>query len=290
MFSLLVACCVCDVRLKINDNNGYFAMDCTKFESYYFYDTDKQQNVMLNTYCDRLNIHISYNMLLKDKIRNMQAGINSITTDYASLKSALLSEFANQINVLEDYNTFYELDKNTIVQSAINNDCTLTEQEDIDYISNEIGSWVDSYNALIKCNYDSDFSTCISYINNEKEEQPSEPEITYIDNETFYGFVDNIHEILNESKYNIEETFNRLNTIMFTIKEQLDKHIQDSKQPSEPQQTPSVEQIIKPIEVNNNHVSKLSFNIWNSILTIFVVNLCWNHQCYNHNEIITRSN
>ena len=25
-----------------------------------------------------------------------------------------------------------------------------------------------------------------------------------------------------------------------------------------------------PIEVNNNHVSKLSFNIWNSILTIFV--------------------
>ena len=271
MFSLLVACCVCDVRLKINDNSLYFAMDCEKFKTYYLYDTDKQQDVMLKTYCDRVNTYISYNMLLKDKIRNMQAGINSITTDYASLKSALLSEFTNQIYVLEDYNTFYELDKNLIVQSAINNDCTLTEQEDIDYISNEIGSWVDSYNTLIKCNYDSDFSTCISYINNEKEEQPSEPEIDErIDNlneslielhdnyihgiETFYKFVDNTNKM-----------FNTLNTTFSEQIEELNMKIEElSKQEDKPSETPIVEQIIQPIENNKSNYT------WCIILTVFI--------------------
>ena len=79
---------------------------------------------------------------------------------------------------------------------------------------------------------------------------------------------------LNDTIMNIEpyidifaNAIERLNMKIEELSKQEDK---PSETPSQQQQTSSIEQIIKPIEVNNNHVSKLSFNIWNSILTIFV--------------------
>ena len=90
-----------------------------------------------------------------------------------------------------------------------------------------------------------------------------------------YGVLYKHDYLFKESDKNIQQLNNTINEQIEQLNMKIEELSKQEDKPSEtpiqqPDKTPSVEQIIKPIEVNDNHVSKLSFNIWNSILTVFV--------------------
>ena len=267
MFSLLVACCVCDVRLKIDETRSYVLMDDAKFENIYMFNNDEDQIVTLKEFAICVNDNMDIMDYIPIILSNIQTCISgSYSSTYMFLYRAMYNEFTNSINV---YNSIYSYEPLKMHNIYTQMEKPYKHKENNDYIINEVSSWVDTFNKLMICNFYND-SECPSSTNNTDKDTPSEPEVNELDllsqrvdnlNESLIELHDNyIHSIETFYKFvdNTNKMFNTLNT---TFSEQIEEL---SKQEDKPSETPIVEQIIQPIEITKNNYT------WCIILTVFL--------------------